>query len=401
MSCLKFWGLVSVQTEDIVVIGAGPYGLSIASHLVKAGGKLRVFGTPMQTWRSQMPQGMRLKSEGFASTLYDPAGKYPIARFCEENAIPYADVDLPVQRQTFADYGLEFAKRYVPMLEDRTVSALRATGNGFEITLQDGGTVKAAKVVAAIGITHYAHIMPELAGLPPELASHSSAHHDLSRFAGQTVAVVGAGASATDCAALLSEAGATTHLFTRRPKIDFHAPPRHRGPAENLRAPRTTIGRGWKSVLCTRAPLVFHAMPENFRVEVTRRYLGPSACWFVHQQIDRGVTVHTTAKIERATAQNGRVLLEFSGTDCASLEVDHVIAATGYRPDVARLPFLDAAMVTRLRTESAAPALSRNFESSVPGLYFVGPSAANSFGPLMRFACGAQFVARRLRHHLG
>ena len=47
------------------------------------------------------------------------------------------------------------------------------------------------------------------------------------------------------------------------------------------------------------------------------------------------------------------------------------------------------------------PILSRNFEASVPGLYFVGPASANSFGPLARFACGAGFTAKRLARHLG
>ncbi len=386
--------------EDVVIIGAGPYGLSIAAHLAKAGLKTRVFGTPMQTWRQNMPQGMRLKSEGFASTLYDPAGEYPIAKFCQENGIPYQDVDLPVKRQTFADYGMEFARRYVPGLEDRTVTGVHQNKDGFEISLQDGETVRARKVVAAVGITHYAYLAPGFADLPPGICSHSSQHHDLSAFAGKTVAVVGAGASATDCAALLSEAGATTHLFTRRPHIDFHAPPRKRGLKDHLRAPRTTIGPGWKSVLCTQAPLVFHAMPEGFRVDATRRYLGPSACWFVHQQIEKAVTVHTTASVTGVEQKNGKAVLQLSGTDISSLEVDHIIAATGYKPDVSRLPFLDTAMRGRLRTEAGTPALSRHFESTVPGLFFAGPSAANAFGPLMRFACGAQFASRRLTQRL-
>ena len=37
--------------------------------------------------------------------------------------------------------------------------------------------------------------------------------------------------------------------------------------------------------------------------------------------------------------------------------------------------------------------LNGSFESSVDGLYIVGPAAANSFGPLMRFMVGAEYVA--------
>lgn len=385
------------QREDVVVVGAGPYGLSIAAHMATTGVRLRTFGTPMQTWRTQMPDGMRLKSEGFASNLYDPRGEYPLARFCEERNIPYADTNLPVARRTFADYGQEFARRYVPMLEDRTVTAMRPFGAGFELDMADGGTVTTRKVVCAVGISHYAHIAPVLAGLPPDLLSHSSTHYDLSGFAGRTVAVVGSGASAADCAALLAEAGATTHLLARRPVVRFHAAPRPRSRQDRLRAPMTTIGAGWKSVLCTGAPLAFHAMPEGFRVKVTGRYLGPAPCWFVREQVEAGVAVHTNVRITGAAARGERAVLTLDGPDgAATLDVDHVIAATGYKVDLGRLAFLDDATRQRIRTEAGAPMLSRWFESTIPGLFFVGPSAANAFGPLLRFACGAQFTARRL-----
>ncbi len=383
--------------DDVAVVGAGPYGLSIAAHLAGSGVRVRAFGTPMQTWRTQMPNGMRLKSEGFASNLYDPKGDYPLARFCQERGIEYADAGLPVARQTFAEYGQEFARRYVPMLEDRTVTALRPSRAGFELVMADGEAVTARQVVCAVGITHYAHVAPVLASLPPDLVSHSSLHHDLSGFAGRTVAVVGGGASAADCAALLVQAGAVTHLLTRRPAIRFNAPPRPRSRKDRLRAPATTIGAGWKSVLCTEAPLVFHAMPEGFRVKVTGRYLGPAPCWFVREQVEAGVAMYTNVRVVDASAHDGRAALTLDGPDGARiLEVDHVIAATGYKVDLGRLAFLDDATRQRLRTEAGAPMLSSWFESTVPDLFFVGPSAANAFGPLLRFACGAQFTARRL-----
>ena len=82
------------------------------------------------------------------------------------------------------------------------------------------------------------------------------------------------------------------------------------------------------------------------------------------------------------------------------VEADHVIAATGYQVDLHKITFLDSKLCTQIRRTGAAPALSASFQSSVPGLYFVGVSAANSFGPLMRFAFGSKFTARRLARHL-
>jgi thioredoxin reductase len=383
--------------EDVVVIGAGPYGLSIAAHFAGSRVRFRVFGTPMQTWRTQMPNAMRLKSEGFASTLYDPHDEYPLSRFCQERDIPYADIGLPVSRQVFSDYGQEFARRYVPMLEDRTVTALRRSNAGFELKLDNGEMVATRRVICAIGITHYPYVAPLLAKLPPHLVSHSSAHYDFSGFAGRTVAVVGGGASAADCAAILAEAGAVTHLMTRRPALRFHAPPRPRSRIDKLRWPMTTIGPGWRSVFCTEAPLVFHAMPPRFRLDVTRRHLGPAPCWFVRQQVEAAVTVHTNVHITDAAPSGDHAALTVEKLgDPNQFEADHVIAATGYKVDLQRLPFLDEELRRQIHTEEGAPALTRGFESSVPNLFFVGASAANSFGPLLRFACGAQFAAQRL-----
>jgi hypothetical protein len=50
--------------------------------------------------------------------------------------------------------------------------------------------------------------------------------------------------------------------------------------------------------------------------------------------------------------------------------------------------------------EDLTSALSPYFETSVPGLFTIGVTAANSFGPLLRFAYGAGFASRRLSHYL-
>ena len=391
--------------HDVAVIGAGPYGLSIAAHLARTELDFRVFGTPMQTWRTQMPAGMRLKSEGFASRLYDPSGAYPLSRYCKENNLDYADIGLPVKLDVFTSYGLAFQKKFVPQLEQRqVVSVVQNTADasgGFAVTLDNGETARFKRVVVAVGISHYAHMAPGLDGLPPELVSHSSTHANLTGFAGKTVAVVGGGASAADCAALLAQAGAETHIVTRKPKLSFHAPPRKRTLLDRIRAPFTTIGPGWKSVLCTKAPLLFHFMPESFRLEVTRRYLGPAPCWFVRDEIERHVKVHAASTVASAIARGGRVVLALDGPHGRSaLEASHVIAATGYRVDLARLAFLGDELRAKIRSVQDTPVLSRHFEASVPGLYFVGVSSANSFGPLVRFACGAGFTARRLVRRL-
>jgi len=389
---------------NVVIIGAGPYGLSIAAHLRACGVDFRIFGNPMGFWLNNMPKGMRLKSEGFASFLYDPDSAFTLAHYCKREGLPYVDIGLPVPLETFTSYGLEFQKKFVPELENKLVVSLQRSTAGFQVRLEDGEIVVARRVVIAVGLTYYTYIPPILSSLPERFVSHSSRHNTLDHFNGCEVAVVGAGASALDLAALLHQAGALVHVVARNPVIRFHDPPEERPPTfmERLRAPITGIGPGWKLFWCTTAPLVFRLMPERFRLDAVRRILGPAPCWFIKQQVVGKVSFHLGVSITEANTQNGRVSLQLTdsvGTTRTQV-TDHVIAATGYRVDLRRLTFLNSEVQTGIRSVDQTPVLSSNFESSVPGLYFVGASAANAFGPLLRFAFGAGFTARRLSRHL-
>lgn len=392
------------MTIDVAVVGAGPYGLSIAAHLRARGVEHRVFGSPMQTWRTQMPQGMFLKSEGFASNLYEPSGTFTLGRYCTARGLPYADIGLPVSREAFADYGVAFQHRMVPDLEPHDVTGIEPAERGFRLSLASGEMLVARRVVLAVGISHFAQVPAELAELSPALVSHSSRHVNLDVFAGRDMLVLGAGASALDCAALLVKAGASVQLVARAPKIHFHdGPTTYPRPwRDRLRAPMSGLGPGWRSRLSTDAPLLFHAMPEDFRIRVANGHLGPAPGWWTRAMVEGRVAFNLGQRLLDADESGGRVRLSLAGADGTrgTVEADHLIAATGYRADIRRLAFLSAALRARLRTAGDAPVLSRHFESSVAGLYFVGLAAANSFGPVSRFAFGAGFTARRLARHL-
>jgi thioredoxin reductase len=392
-----------MTTADIAIIGAGPYGLSLAACLRPYGRSVRIFGSPMRSWSHHMPQGMHLKSEGFASNLHDPRSEFTLEAHCAERAIPYAHIGLPVAIETFIGYGLEFQRRYVPELENVQITSLKQTGGIFELTTATGETARARRVVVAAGIVNFAYLPPELSSIPDSLISHSSRHGDLSGFRGRKVAVLGAGASAVDIAALLLQAGAEVELIARRPAIQFHDPPNEPRPLlQRLKAPRSGLGIGWRSRMCTDIPLVFHAMPSSFRVKVVKRHLGPAPCWFTRDAVDGRIPMHLSTAIAGADSVNGkaRLVLRRPGREDTRLEVDHVIAATGYKAAVSRLSFIDQSLQAQVRTVAEAPILDRQFESSVPGLYFVGAAAANSFGPLLRFAFGARFAAKRVASHL-
>jgi hypothetical protein len=76
------------------------------------------------------------------------------------------------------------------------------------------------------------------------------------------------------------------------------------------------------------------------------------------------------------------------------------VLGTGFRPDIARYPFLDRDLVRAVRSIDGYPVLNSGFESSVAGLYFLGAVAAGAFGPLLRFVAGAPFASCRVARHL-
>jgi cation diffusion facilitator CzcD-associated flavoprotein CzcO len=387
---------------DIAIIGAGPYGLSLAAHLRECSRSFRIFGTPMGFWVNHMPEGMCLKSEGFASSLYDPDSQFTLGAFCRQNRIPYADVGLPVRLDLFIDYARAFQQRYVPQLEQVDIARVVRSGERFRLTTTTGEELLAGQVVVAAGIKHFAYLPPEVSAVTDGLLTHSSEHHDLTRFAGRQVVVLGAGASAFDLADLLAKAGAAVQIVARRSRIDYNEPPsEHRTLLQRLKAPRSGLGTGWRSRMCSDMPLVFHAMPQRLRLRAVKHHLGPAPCWFTRDSIAARVPVHVGATLASVACADDRVQLTVrADSRQQQIEADHIIAATGYRVALSRLKFIDPSVLQAVRRVDDTPVLDRHFESSVPGLYFVGSAAANSFGPLLRFAYGAKFAARRMAARL-
>ena len=313
---------------NVLIVGTGPYGLSLGAHLRAAGVDFRIIGRPMEFWLNHMPKGMHLKSEGFASSLFDPGSSFTLGHYCREHNLPYGDLGMPVPLERFSNYGLEFQKRYVPDVIPQKVAQVERSSDGFRVTLDNGDVIGARRVVVAVGLTYYEYMPDELAALPREAVSHSSRHGNLEKFKGREVAVVGAGASALDIAAILHEVGASVQLIARVPKLKYHDPPENTEPTwfDQIRNPVTGIGLGWKLWMCANLPLVFRLMPESFRIQKVKQVLGPAPCWFIRDQVEGKVKFHLGRTIQGASYQNGRVKLELRGGSRTTrpVEADHV-----------------------------------------------------------------------------
>jgi cation diffusion facilitator CzcD-associated flavoprotein CzcO len=395
--------MIVSNSTDVAIVGAGPYGLSIAAHLRAHGIRHKVIGKPMEFWISRMPDGMQLKSEGFASSLYDPKGDLTLRDFCMTERIPYADIGTPVDKQTFCAYGLAFQRRFVPEIENKLVVALVQCLTGFRLQLETGESVVAKRVVLAVGVGYFQYIPESLASLPKKFLSHSSHYGDLEPMRDKDVTVVGGGASAIDLAAFLFEHGARVRLVARRSTLDIHTKlPLPRPLWRRIHCPMSGIGPSWRSLFLADAPLLFHQFPEAKRLRIVKDYLGPAGGWFMRDRFIGRVPLLTGRQVDRVSVSSDRVHLRLAAADGSTTEVftDHVIAATGYKSDMGNLEFLDDNVRDLVKTVERTPVLSSYFESSLPGLYFVGPIAANSFGPVMRFAVGARFAARRITKHL-
>lgn len=397
------FGSRSTGSVDVAIIGAGPYGLSLAAHLGARGVEHRVFGEPMGAWKANMPPGMLLKSYPWATNLSDAESAFTIKKFCTERALPYHDELMPLPIERFLEYAEAFRTCHAPHVERKLLATLRPEPDGFRARFADGETVVARRVVVAVGLQAFRRLPPEAAQLPVEMHSHSGDYGPLDALDGKEVVVVGSGSSATDLAAMLNERGISVTLVARATHLDFAARPRTRTLLERTTAPTSGIGQGWTISACAKYPQLIRLLPEDRRVQIANgKAWGPVGSAFARERVVGKVPLWLGRNLRKIGTHGDQVVLDLTDQAGAShaLRCDHVIFATGYSIDANRLDFLDHKMLSQMRLVEKSPTLSSHYETSVPGLHFIGPAAANSFGPVCRFVYGAQHAARQLARHL-
>jgi hypothetical protein len=386
-----------MTTCDLAIVGAGPYGLSAAAHLKRISGlRVSIFGEPMDFWRSKVPEGMLLRSPWAASNLSDPDAALTLDSFCARNK---TEISRPIPLDSFLDYTLWFQREAVPDVDRRLVKTIRklSDGKGFELVLSDGDSVTSRRVVVATGIAPFANRPSRMASLPRELVSHTSDQRDIQRFRNKHVIVVGAGQSALESAALIHEAGGNVEVVVRNAQVHWLGwkdKLQRLGVIGKLLFSPYDIGPAGVSRIVA-APDLVQYFPRSVQDRFRIRALRPAgAKWLMPRMSDIRIT---TGRSIVAAVPSGRQV-DVKLDDGESRRADHVLLGTGYRVDVRRYPFLPPELTGSLALVNGFPRLSGGFESSMPGLHFLGAPSAWSYGPLMYFVAGTDYAAKTLAH---
>src|SRR5258708_16367808 len=166
--------------------------------------------------------------------------------------------------------------------------------------------------------------------------------------------------------------------------------------------PNTVLGPGRENWVLQHIPMLMHHLSDEKRVPFTRKHLGPAGAWWLKDRVEGLIPVHPFFQLREARGEGDGVQLLFTGRDGEEriVHADYVVAGTGYDANLDHLAFIQPALREQMERVAGAPRLSRHFEASVPGLYFIGPASAFSFGPLFRFVAGASYATPLVAGHL-
>ena len=367
------------ERTDLLVVGAGPYAYSAAAFARDNGIDTHVVGHPMAFWREQMPADMFLRSG--PDWHLDGSGTYTFRAFFEDSGLRPEEFD-PVPIAVFLDYTEWFRDRTSLEVDERMVTQLTRPNGSFLATLDDGSSIIAEKVLAVPGIRHFVNLPHWYADVPPNRRAHTSELVSFDDLAGARVVIIGGRQSAYEWAALLCDHGAEqVHVVHRHPtprfaKVSWAFVDRY--------VDQTLAQRGWWRQLSAEEQ---QAIAGEFW-RVGRLTLEP---WLVPRLAPEVVSSHSGCAVVDVTDGERDVTLTLS--DHTVLTADHVVFASGYKADLARVPYLGG-VLDRMAITDGFPDLTEGFETSLTGLYVTGFASTRDFGPFYGFTKGCPSSAR-------
>jgi cation diffusion facilitator CzcD-associated flavoprotein CzcO len=389
-----------VERLDVAVIGAGPFGLSAAAH-VSPHRNVRVFGQPMQTWRTLMPQDMLLRSDWAHTNLSAPGDAGLLDRFVADTGEPRVE---PTPLQLFLRYGEWFRSRFVPDCDPADVEQVERDGGSYRVTTTAGDAVDARTVVVAVGVIPFPNLPEAFRGVDDPRVGFAVERRDPAQLRGKRVVVIGAGQNGLESAVMARRAGAASVEIVVRSELRWytpHEPYTERGAVQTRlhRLAYPVVGFGPPPInRIVLHPQHFARLPAGVRERLNRRLLRAGGAPWIRNEVDGAVPVREGCTVERVVPTPAAVRLELSTGEVT--EADVVILAVGYRFDLDRLRFLAPELRRAIAVRDGWPVLDDAMRTSERSLHFAGYPAEGRFGPLSRFVEGTRFASQRIASSL-
>ena len=374
---------------DLLIVGAGPFGLALAAQAAHDGIEHLLVGKAMEFWRRNMPKGMYLRSA--CDWHLDPLNVDTIESFVQSQGKTPRDVE-PLSLDFYLSYVEWFQQqKKIEPLPVYVQRLTHSTKNQFTALTAGGDLINARNVVLAPGFKHFAYVPDELrTRLRAGGFEHTSQFVDFSEAANKRYLIIGGRQSAFEWAALLLEAGAAA----------VHLSHRHASPAFKV------ADWSWVNPLVdnmVQNPAWFRQLSQEEKTDVSHRLWAEGRLkvepWLETRLKSDRVNVWPHTELVSCTQnENGELTAVLSNDKV--INVDKIVLATGYKVDIARLPIWGDDLLERLETRNGFPALDDHFETSVPGLFITSMPAAQDFGPFFGFTISvrtsAKLICKRL-----
>ena len=377
------WGSLEASAEshtDLLIVGAGPFGLAIAAYAQQYGIRHQLVGTAMGFWRDNMPEGMLLRST--CDWSLDPLDDYSIDAYLNSLGKQCREV-APLSRNFYLDYARWFQQGRALQSDEIKVVSLIAEGDRFIALTDSGGRIYGKNVVVAVGFEAFAHSPPELVSLFPEgRCQHTCSLVDFGQLAGRRVLIIGGRQSAFEWAALIREAGADRIDVAYR-----HATPLFE-PSDwtwvNPIVDNLAADPGW-----------YRRLSEDEKQQLNRRFWEEGRLklepWLAPRIDHPNVGLHPHSNVIGAEAGDQGIEVAFDSGE--TFAVDEIVFATGYRVNLERLPFLAPELRSALGIQEGYAPLDVNFQTRVPGLYLTSLAATRDFGSFLAFTVSVRAQA--------
>jgi len=373
------------DTTDLLIVGAGPYGLAMAAYARHLGVDHMVVGKPMDFWKVNMPEGMYLRTG--SDVQLDPLRIHTIEKLLEVQGRTPADVE-PLSLRFYLAYAQWFQEQ--TQIDARPVLVQRldcADGEGgrFRAAMANGQTISARHVVIAVRFKYFSHLPRDVVErLPEGRYAHTCDLVDFRHLQGKRCLIVGGHQSAFEWTALLNDAGcAAAHVSYR------HDSPAFNRPDISWIAPMVEAivdDPGW-----------FRRLPQKERDAVIDRFWAVGRLkiepWLESRVMKETVTLWPKTRI--AAVRESRDALSVRLDNGSTFPVDAIILATRYRVQIDRVPFLARGnILDRLLTHDGFPKLDEHFQTNIPRRFITSLPATQDFGPFFGFTYGVGASAK-------